>query len=143
MFQVVDLTSPSTSGVHYPELPRDVPLLSTLAPKVSPFMVNNCTEVVYSYCYSLRVYHGDWAVDTTGFLGLVMSITKVLHPRLTPTSSPHAGAHPGQLLRASANSWPVNVTDETVTSACPTASGFQAYEQLADVWSWVLDSRFA
>uniref|UniRef100_A0A7S1IKS6 HIT-type domain-containing protein n=1 Tax=Eutreptiella gymnastica TaxID=73025 RepID=A0A7S1IKS6_9EUGL len=130
--KVTDASESGTDGPGgYPPLPFPTPPLSTLAPRVSPLLHYNCMEVMYSYCYSLRVFHGEWSTDPDGFLGLAVAISRTLQPALAPQDRQRC---PSMLQASSTSSDPRALdTVGTRTHTC--------YERLEDVWAAVLDDR--
>ncbi|GMJ06286.1 hypothetical protein like AT5G63830 [Hibiscus trionum] len=88
-------------------LPSLCKLIST---EPSPLLAVHLVDIVYSYCFTLRIYNGDWQSDALGSAMVVLSISCVLgqagHPEtvrealcycLEQTCSP-AYRHIGGLL---------------------------------------------
>ncbi|KAI4313621.1 hypothetical protein L6164_026584 [Bauhinia variegata] len=60
-----------------PETP--LPPLSRLSFKEpSPLLTVHLVDVLFSYCFTLRVYNGDWRSDTIGSAMVVLSVSSVL-----------------------------------------------------------------
>lgn len=75
-----------TSGVEAnqsSEIPRapdtPLPLLSKLSSaKPSPLLAVHLVDIIYSYCFTLRLYNGDWQSDAIGSALVVLSVSSVL-----------------------------------------------------------------
>ncbi|KAI4303617.1 hypothetical protein MLD38_039225 [Melastoma candidum] len=50
--------------------------LTTTEP--SPFLAIHLVDIIYSYCFTLRLYNGDWQSDALGSAMVVLSISSVL-----------------------------------------------------------------
>lgn len=60
-----------------PEAP--LPPLSRLSSKEpSPLLTVHLVDLLYSYCFSLRLYNGDWRSDALGSVMVVLSVSSVL-----------------------------------------------------------------
>lgn len=60
-----------------PESP--LPSLSQLTrTNPSPHLVVHVVDIIYSYCFTLRVYNGDWQCDSIGAAVMVLNISTVL-----------------------------------------------------------------
>lgn len=60
-----------------PETP--LPSLSKLiSTEPSPLLAVHLVDIVYSYCFTLRVYNGDWQSDAIGSAMVVLTISYVL-----------------------------------------------------------------
>lgn len=44
----------------------------------SPLLTVHLVDIIYSYCFTLRLYNGDWQSDATGSAMVVLSISSVL-----------------------------------------------------------------
>lgn len=44
----------------------------------SPLLAVHLVDIIYSYCFTLRLYNGDWQSDATGSAMVVLSISSVL-----------------------------------------------------------------
>ncbi|ESQ31525.1 hypothetical protein EUTSA_v10004334mg [Eutrema salsugineum] len=71
------------------EIPRgpDTPLtslskLSSTNP--SPLLPLHLVDIVYSYCFTLRIYNGDWESDTLGSATMVLTVSSVLGQSAQP-----------------------------------------------------------
>ncbi|XVF53139.1 hypothetical protein PTKIN_Ptkin05aG0076200 [Pterospermum kingtungense] len=70
-------TSESSEIPLGPETP--LPSLSKLiSTEPSPLLTVHLVDIIYSYCFTLRVYNGDWQSDAMGSAMVVMSISYVL-----------------------------------------------------------------
>lgn len=69
---------PNLSGIPAgPETP--LPLLSQLSrTDPSPLLAVHLVDVLYSYCFTLRLYNGDWHFDPLGAATVVLSMSAVL-----------------------------------------------------------------
>ncbi|XP_022736381.1 zinc finger HIT domain-containing protein 2-like [Durio zibethinus] len=73
-----DVESKESSGIPLgPEttLPSLCKLIST---DPSPLLAIHLVDIVYSYCFTLRVYNGDWQSDAIGSAMMILSISCVL-----------------------------------------------------------------
>ncbi|KAF1890066.1 hypothetical protein Lal_00025398 [Lupinus albus] len=60
-----------------PETP--LPPLSTLSSKEpSPLLTVHLVDILYSYCFTLRLYNGDWRSDALGSVMIVLNVSLVL-----------------------------------------------------------------
>ncbi|KAJ1418394.1 SHQ1 protein [Sesbania bispinosa] len=60
-----------------PETP--LPPLSRLSSKEpSPLLTVHLVDILYSYCFTLRLYNGDWRSDPLGSVMVVLSVSSVL-----------------------------------------------------------------
>ncbi|XP_058728464.1 uncharacterized protein LOC131600298 [Vicia villosa] len=60
-----------------PEVP--LPPLSRLSSKEpSPLLTVHLVDILYSYCFTLRLYNGDWRSDPIGSVMVVLSVSSVL-----------------------------------------------------------------
>ncbi|WJX10324.1 hypothetical protein P8452_01062 [Trifolium repens] len=60
-----------------PEVP--LPPLSSLSSKEpSPLLTVHLVDILYSYCFTLRLYNGDWRSDPIGSAMVVLSVSSVL-----------------------------------------------------------------
>ncbi|CAK8570384.1 unnamed protein product [Lathyrus sativus] len=60
-----------------PEVP--LPPLSRLSSKEpSPLLTVHIVDILYSYCFTLRLYNGDWRSDPIGSAVVVLSVSSVL-----------------------------------------------------------------
>ncbi|KAJ0971100.1 hypothetical protein J5N97_019059 [Dioscorea zingiberensis] len=75
--------SSSSSGQDFSQIPvgPESPLpplhqLSRIEP--SPLLSIHLVDILFSYCFTLRLYNGDWQSDALGGAFVVLSISKVL-----------------------------------------------------------------
>ncbi|KAJ0231264.1 hypothetical protein HA466_0299380 [Hirschfeldia incana] len=71
------------------EIPRgpDTPLMSLSklsSTKPSPLLPIHLVDVLYSYCFTLRIYNGEWESDSLGAATMVMSVSSVLGQSAQP-----------------------------------------------------------
>lgn len=60
-----------------PESPLPpVSKLSAVAP--SPLLAVHLVDIVYSYCFTLRIYNGDWQSDPIGSATVLLSVSSVM-----------------------------------------------------------------
>ncbi|KAI7994795.1 Zinc finger HIT domain-containing protein 2 [Camellia lanceoleosa] len=60
-----------------PETP--LPPISKLSPtEPSPLLAVHLVDIIYSYCFTLRLYNGDWQSDPIGSATVVLSVSSVL-----------------------------------------------------------------
>ncbi|KAK4601146.1 hypothetical protein RGQ29_010638 [Quercus rubra] len=73
-----DLESYQSSEIpHGPESP--LPPVSKLSSAVpSPLLAVHLVDILYSYCFTLRLYNGDWQSDAIGSALVVLSMSSVL-----------------------------------------------------------------
>lgn len=73
-----DLETNEPSGIPVsPQTP--LPSLGKLiSTDPSPLLAVHLVDIVYSYCFTLRVYNGDWQSDAIGSAMVVLSISSVL-----------------------------------------------------------------
>lgn len=60
-----------------PETPLP-PLKQLISTEPSPLLAIHVIDILYSYCFTLRLYNGDWQSDPTGAASVVLSISSVL-----------------------------------------------------------------
>ncbi|GMH22629.1 hypothetical protein Nepgr_024472 [Nepenthes gracilis] len=77
-----NLTAEIPAGPEAPLLPTSE-LTST---EPSPLLAIHLIDILYSYCFTLRFYNGDWQSDAMGAATVVLSVSSVLaHGRLPET----------------------------------------------------------
>ncbi|XP_050376840.1 uncharacterized protein LOC126794220 [Argentina anserina] len=54
------------------------PLSKLSSAKPSPFLAVHLIDIIYSYCFALHLYNGDWQSDATGSAMVVLSVSYVL-----------------------------------------------------------------
>lgn len=72
-------------------LPPVKSLLGSSQP--SPLLPVHLIDILYSYCFTLRVYNGDWESDAVGSTVTVMSVSNVLGQCGQPETVSEAVAH--------------------------------------------------
>ncbi|XP_057520447.1 uncharacterized protein LOC130800795 isoform X1 [Amaranthus tricolor] len=68
-----------------PETPLP-PLKLLTSAEPSPFLAFHLVDILYSYCFTLRLYNGDWQSDALGASMVVISISSVLGQGSQPES---------------------------------------------------------
>lgn len=73
------------------EIPRgpDTPLLSLSklsSTNPSPLLPLHLLDIVYSYCFTLRIYNGEWQSDSLGSATMVLTVSSVLGQNSQPES---------------------------------------------------------
>lgn len=75
-----------------PETP--LPPLSRLSSKEpSPLLTVHLVDILYSYCFTLRLYNGDWRSDALGSVMVVLSVSSVLGQGAQPETVLEALSH--------------------------------------------------
>ncbi|KAI5329257.1 PREDICTED: zinc finger [Prunus dulcis] len=54
------------------------PVSKLSSTKPSPTLAVHLVDIIYSYCFTLRLYNGDWLSDTTGSAMVLLSVSSVL-----------------------------------------------------------------
>ncbi|KAL6175255.1 hypothetical protein ACLB2K_051897 [Fragaria x ananassa] len=54
------------------------PLSKLSSAKPSPFLAVHLVDIIYSYCFALRLYNGVWQSDATGSAMVVLSVSSAL-----------------------------------------------------------------
>ncbi|KAE8662018.1 hypothetical protein F3Y22_tig00113721pilonHSYRG00093 [Hibiscus syriacus] len=62
---------------HGPETPLPS-LCKLISTEPSPLLTVHLVDILYSYCFTLRMYNGDWQSDAVGSAMVVLSISSVL-----------------------------------------------------------------
>ncbi|MED6225434.1 hypothetical protein PIB30_093708 [Stylosanthes scabra] len=84
-----------------PETP--LPPVSRLSSKEpSPILAVHLVDILYSYCFTLRLYNGDWRSDALGSVLVVFSVSSVLGQDGQPETVPEAVSHCLQQICSSA-----------------------------------------
>ncbi|XP_065858504.1 uncharacterized protein [Euphorbia lathyris] len=60
-----------------PEIPL-TPVSKLISTEPSPLLAVHLVDILYSYCFTLRLYNGDWQSDTIGSATVLLSISSVL-----------------------------------------------------------------
>ncbi|KAH7839199.1 hypothetical protein Vadar_001005 [Vaccinium darrowii] len=75
-----------------PETPLpSINKLSTTEP--SPLLAVHLLDIIYTYCFTLRLYNGDWQSDPVGSALMVLSVSSVLGEGGQPESVSEALSH--------------------------------------------------
>ncbi|GAB4857650.1 hypothetical protein Ancab_015556 [Ancistrocladus abbreviatus] len=75
-----------------PETP--LPTISKLtSAEPSPLLAVHLIDIIYSYCFTLRLYNGDWQLDAIGAATVVLSVSSVLGHGGQPESVLEAVSH--------------------------------------------------
>ncbi|KAM0935119.1 putative Shq1 protein [Dioscorea sansibarensis] len=83
------LCSSSSSGNDFSQIPAGPenplpPLCQLSCVEPSPLLSVHLVDVLFSYCFTLRLYNGDWHSDALGAATVVLSVSKVLHDEGRP-----------------------------------------------------------
>lgn len=62
---------------HGPETPL-TPIKKLSSTEPSPLLVVHLVDIIYSYCFTLRLYNGDWQSDALGSAMMTFSVSSVL-----------------------------------------------------------------
>ncbi|XP_021816518.1 zinc finger HIT domain-containing protein 2 [Prunus avium] len=54
------------------------PVSKLSSTKPSPTLAVHLVDIIYSYCFTLRLYNGDWLSDATGSAMVLLSVSSVL-----------------------------------------------------------------
>lgn len=73
-------TTPEPNLSEVPAGPENPlpPLRQLTRADPSPFLAVHLVDVLYSYCFTLRLYNGDWHSDPFGSATAILSVSKVL-----------------------------------------------------------------
>ncbi|KAF8379758.1 hypothetical protein HHK36_029207 [Tetracentron sinense] len=75
-----------------PETPlQPISMLSSTEP--SPLLAVHLVDIMYSYCFTLRLYNGDWHSDSLGAAMVVLSVSSVLGEGGQPETVSEALSH--------------------------------------------------
>ncbi|XP_023733054.1 uncharacterized protein LOC111880876 [Lactuca sativa] len=100
--QGTQLVQPVTPNEPDPAVPSVPPGPTTALPPVntligstqpSPLLPVHLVDILYSYCFTLRVYNGEWESDAVGSTVTVMSVSNVLGQGGQPETVSEAVAH--------------------------------------------------
>uniref|UniRef100_A0A2P2QUR3 Zinc finger protein n=1 Tax=Rhizophora mucronata TaxID=61149 RepID=A0A2P2QUR3_RHIMU len=75
--QIDDTTEQSSDIPSGPETPLP-PVRKLISVEPSPLLAVHLVDIVYSYCFTLRLYNGDWQQDAIGSAMVVWSVSSVL-----------------------------------------------------------------
>ncbi|QCE15421.1 zinc finger HIT domain-containing protein 2 isoform X1 [Vigna unguiculata] len=75
-----------------PETPLP-PLSSLSSREPSPLLTVHLVDILYSYCFTLRLYNGDWRSDALGSVTVVLSLSSVLGQGAQPETVLEALSH--------------------------------------------------
>lgn len=84
-FKIEDLdksppSEDSTDPAPIPTILEDIPPLDALTKvQPSPLVMYNLLDVIYSYCYAMKLYNGDWQADVFGVIDCILGISSVLN----------------------------------------------------------------
>ncbi|KAH9625628.1 hypothetical protein KSS87_019988 [Heliosperma pusillum] len=92
-----------------PETPLP-PLKKLTSVEPSPLIAIHLVDIIYSYCFTLRLYNGDWHSDPVGASMVVLSVSSILGQ----------GAQPESVLEAVSN-----CLEQTCTPAFRHMGGLQ------------------
>lgn len=92
---VDDQTSSETSLSEIPTGPETpLPLLCELTSRdPSPLLPVHLLDVLYSYCFTLRLYNGDWRCDPLGAAMVALSVSAILEEGRQPATVAEALGH--------------------------------------------------
>ncbi|XP_028758571.1 zinc finger HIT domain-containing protein 2-like isoform X1 [Neltuma alba] len=75
-----------------PEAPLP-PVSSLSSREPSPLLTVHLVDILYSYCFTLRLYNGDWRSDALGSAMVALSVSSVLGQGVQPESVLEALSH--------------------------------------------------
>ncbi|RVW91688.1 Zinc finger HIT domain-containing protein 2 [Vitis vinifera] len=75
-----------------PETPLP-PVSKLIATEPSPLLTVHLVDILYSYCFTLRIYNGDWRSDALGSAMVLLSISSVLGQAGLPETILEAVSH--------------------------------------------------
>ncbi|GJN19919.1 hypothetical protein PR202_gb07235 [Eleusine coracana subsp. coracana] len=86
------MTDQEPSINEIPEGPESaLPSLKQLTKaEPSPLLTVHLVDILYSYCFTLRLYNGDWRSDPFGASSVAMSMSKVMGEDTKPETVPEA-----------------------------------------------------
>lgn len=86
------MTDQEPSINEIPEGPESpLPLLKQLTrAEPSPLLAVHLVDILYSYCFTLRLYNGDWNSDPLGASTVALSMSKVMGEDSKPETVPEA-----------------------------------------------------
>ncbi|KAL2903088.1 Zinc finger HIT domain-containing protein 2 [Bienertia sinuspersici] len=90
------LSNEEPSGSHSPNHPENEippipespipPLKNLTCAEPSPLLAFHLVDILYSYCFTLRLYNGDWQSDAIGVSTVVLTVSSVLGQGAQPES---------------------------------------------------------
>ncbi|CAN0908893.1 Zinc finger HIT domain-containing protein 2 [Linum grandiflorum] len=60
------------------------PVSNLIAKEPSPLLSIHLVDIIYSYCFTLRLYNGDWKSDAVGSVTVLLSLSRVLSQSSQP-----------------------------------------------------------
>ncbi|KAF5734960.1 HIT-type Zinc finger family protein [Tripterygium wilfordii] len=88
-----DLENDQSSEIpRGPETPLP-PVSRVCSSEPSPLLAIHLVDIIYSYCFTLRLYNGDWQSDALGSSMVVLSVSSVLGQGRQPESVLEALSH--------------------------------------------------
>ncbi|XP_027361106.1 zinc finger HIT domain-containing protein 2 isoform X2 [Abrus precatorius] len=88
-----DIGSDESSGIPLgPEIPLP-PLCKLSSKEPSPLLTVHLIDILYSYCFTLRLYNGDWRSDALGSVIVTLSVSSVLGQGMQPETVQEALSH--------------------------------------------------
>lgn len=78
-------SSSITEIPHGPETPL-LPISKLSKTEPSPLLDFHLVDILYSYCFTLRLYNGDWQSDPIGSTMAILSVSSVLGQGVQPQS---------------------------------------------------------
>ncbi|XP_058203687.1 uncharacterized protein LOC131317965 [Rhododendron vialii] len=75
-----------------PEMPLP-PINKLSSTEPSPLLAVHLIDIIYTYCFTLRLYNGDWQSDPIGASMVVLSVSSVLGQGEQPESVSEALSH--------------------------------------------------
>ncbi|KAF5478019.1 hypothetical protein F2P56_004613 [Juglans regia] len=75
-----------------PESPL-LPISKLSSTEPSPLLAVHLVDILYSYCFALRLYNGEWQSDTIGSAMVVLSVSSVLGEGRQPETVLEALSH--------------------------------------------------
>lgn len=69
------------------------PVRNLISTEPSPLLAFHLADILYSYCFTLRLYNGDWQSDALGSSMVVLSVSSVLGHNRQPETVLEALSH--------------------------------------------------
>lgn len=76
-----------TVGIPSPPETDIPPLISLSTNKPSPLLIVHLVDILYGYCFTLRLYNGEWTSDPFGAAVSLLGISMVLGHGATPENA--------------------------------------------------------